>query len=146
MFPGEEKLLLTRIHVPLLFYSPLHVDPGIDSSVASEVDVLPSIATLTLSKFRNNALGRSLFNHSLDDNRSAFFIRHQYGPEIGVIQNDHLFQMKADGSNKRLHNIFAEEPERNLYDIQRKLGKKLERFTRDYYETAKYLRYNNHID
>jgi arylsulfatase A-like enzyme len=143
MFAAEEKLLLTRGHVPLLFYAPGQLKPAVFDKVGSQVDLLPSIAGMILPQYRNTTLGRDLLDPQYDSARYAFTIRHQYGPEIGLIGKDHVFRMHADGSNKRLFNIFSPDPEINMIEQLPDISQQMGQFTRDYYETIKYMRYHN---
>ncbi len=143
MFAGEEKLLLTQGHVPLLFYSPKHLKPTVIDQVSGEVDVLPTIASLTLPEYRNNTLGRDLFDPASKNNQHAFIIRHQYGPEIGMIGKEYLFRIHANGQNKQLYKIYSDMPEENLVEQEPGRAKQMEELTSSYYETIKYLRYNN---
>ena len=143
MFPGEEKLLLTRYHVPLLFYAPRLIRPGVRSVVASEVDLLPTIAGLTLDSYLNTAFGRDLLDPRFDGRRYAFTIRHQYGPEIGLIGTDYVYRRRVDGSEQTLNAIFAERPEKNLLKFRRGIAAGMEELLSAYYETIKYLRFNN---
>ncbi len=145
MFPGEEKLLLTQGHVPLLLYAPKSLAPDTISKVASEVDLLPTIASLTLSDYRNNTIGRSLFDQQYDNERYAFTIRHQYGPEIGLIGEEYLFRMHADQTNRQLYKIFSENPGENLVEENKPLADQMMLRLNNYYETVKYLRYNNKL-
>ena len=48
MHPSEEKLLLSRGHVPFLLHAPMLLEPARYDKVASEVDILPTLAGLIL--------------------------------------------------------------------------------------------------
>ncbi len=143
MYPAEEKLLFTRYHVPLVFYAPGMLQPAVYDKVASEVDLMPTIAGLTLPEYRNTTLGRDLFNPKFDDERYAFTIRHQYGPEIGLIGRDYVYRRKADGSGRRLHSVWSETPEKNLLRENPEKAESLETLLQAYYETIKYMRFHN---
>lgn len=143
MFAAEEKLLLTRGHVPLLFYAPNQLKSAVLDKVASEVDLMPSIAGMILPRYRNTTLGRDLFDPKYDANRYAFTIRHQYGPQIGLIGKDYVFRMRADGTDKNLFSIFSPTSELNMIQQLPEKARQMELLTRDYYETIKYMRYHN---
>ena len=70
---------LTRYHVPLLFYAPGRIAPARIRSVASMVDVLPTIAGLAGVTVRNTTLGRDLLARERADGGAgnvAFIIDH----------------------------------------------------------------------
>jgi hypothetical protein len=70
---------LTRYHVPLLFYAPGRIAPARVGSVASMVDVLPTLAGLAGVPVRNTTLGRDLLARERADGGAgnvAFIIDH----------------------------------------------------------------------
>ncbi|MBL9187767.1 MAG: sulfatase-like hydrolase/transferase [Opitutaceae bacterium] len=89
--PAWTDQQLTRYHVPLLFYAPGRLAPQRLHSVASQVDVLPTIAGLAGVAHRNATLGRDLLRQQqIDGGRSnaAFIVDHNT-KTIGLIQGSH---------------------------------------------------------
>ncbi|MDP3070190.1 MAG: LTA synthase family protein [Opitutaceae bacterium] len=89
--PAWTDQQLTRYHVPLLFYAPGRLAPRRIHSVASQVDVLPTIAGLVGVAHRNATLGRDLLRQQqIDGGRSnaAFIVDHNT-KTIGLIQGPH---------------------------------------------------------
>jgi phosphoglycerol transferase MdoB-like AlkP superfamily enzyme len=144
MHRGEDQLLLTRYHVPLVIYAPGLIREGkIFDKVAGEVDVLPTIARIASIPYVNSTLGRDLLDDRYDAYRYAFTIRHKYGPEIGLIGDKFLFLTNTAGTTKRLHQIYSDTPRKNVIGDFPEVAAELERLCRGLYETAKYLRFHN---
>ena len=144
MFKAENQLLLNRYHVPLLIYAPGLIKGGKQfNKVASEVDVLPTIAGLASIPHINSAFGRDLLDSRYDGQRYAFTILHRLGPEIGLIGEKFYFLTDVAGKNKRLHQIYAETPRINVIDKFPEVALKMEILCRGIYETAKYIRIHN---
>jgi phosphoglycerol transferase MdoB-like AlkP superfamily enzyme len=89
--PAWTEQQLTRYHVPLLFYAPKRLAPQRLSSVASQVDVLPTIAALAGVPHRYATLGRDLLRQQrIDGGRSnaAFIVDHNT-KTIGLVRGSH---------------------------------------------------------
>jgi phosphoglycerol transferase MdoB-like AlkP superfamily enzyme len=144
MYRSEDQLQLTKYHVPLLIYAPGLIDEGkVDEKVASEVDVLPTIAGLAEIAYVNSTLGRDLLDSRFDGMRYAFTISHRQVPEIGLISNDFYFLANADGTNRRLHAIAGDRPGENVMDEYPEITSTVEPLCHGLYEAANYIRYNN---
>jgi phosphoglycerol transferase MdoB-like AlkP superfamily enzyme len=144
MHKSEDQLLLTRYHVPLVIYAPGLIKQGkIFDYVASEVDVLPTIAGIASIPNVNSTLGRDLLDDRYNTRRYAFTIRHKYGPEIGLIGDQFFFLTHVAGTKKRLHQIYSDTPRKNVIDEFPEVAAKFEQLCRGFYETAKYMRFHN---
>ena len=140
----ESKYLLTGFHTPLVFYAPgLITRPATYDKIASEVDLLPTLAGLAAHGYTNTTMGRDLLNTDFDDQRYAFTISHHSIPEIGLISQDYYFRMYANGKNKVLLHTSSDTPLKNIIEQQPAVAKKMEQLTRDIYETTKYMRFHN---
>src|SRR5215203_437998 len=144
MFPKAwTENALTTVHVPLLFYSPLF-KPERRSTISSQLDVLPSIAGLLSVPFRNNALGRNLFDSALftDPLRSSSaFIIDPDEKKIGMIAGDHYFRKTIGKPAYELVSIRNNDPvPQPVADSARA---KLNAYADAFYETARYLLYHN---
>jgi phosphoglycerol transferase MdoB-like AlkP superfamily enzyme len=144
MFPGEEQLMLTEYHVPLVFYAPgLITQAKMISTVASEVDVLPTVASLAGLTYTNTTFGRDLFNPEFDDKRYAFTFERIHPPMLGLIGDEYYFKMRDDDTDKQLYNIHSATPKKNLSKSLPDLSAKLAELAQAYYESIRYIRYNN---
>lgn len=100
MFPGAwTKSRLTSEHVPLLFYAPQLLQPQRVNRIASQVDVLPTIAGLCKLSYTNTTLGRDLMDSLNYPKQLAFIV----DPDNGMagIVNDSIFYRHSILSNKK---------------------------------------------
>jgi phosphoglycerol transferase MdoB-like AlkP superfamily enzyme len=140
----EQELLLTRLHVPLLIYAPGRLGPPrVIDTVASEVDVLPTLAGLAGRPYVNTTFGRDLFDPRFDGRRYAFTILHMPVPQLGLIGPDHYFAIKADGRGAQLFRTAADLPPENVIASQPEIARPMEEICRGIYEYARFIRYHN---
>ncbi|MFA5529986.1 MAG: LTA synthase family protein [Thiohalomonadaceae bacterium] len=139
---AETQLGLNAHRVPLVIHAPGRVAPRIDSRVASQLDVLPTVAHLAGQSYRIRTLGRDLLDARRDEEDYAFIINHGRR-EIGVVGEHHLLRMHTESGEARLYRLdhddvredfAAREPERAAH--MRGLALAL-------YETAKYMLHHN---
>ena len=135
-------------HVPLLFFSPKYLQPKRAGEVCSQVDILPSIASLAGIKYTNTTIGRNLFD-SLADKKATLltagypaFIMDHDNNTIGLVTNEYYFLKSLKDKKQELFSVKNNLPIPQLPatdSIKNYLGK----LTSAYYETANYLLYNN---
>ncbi|MBD0331766.1 MAG: LTA synthase family protein [Chitinophagaceae bacterium] len=132
----EERL--TDEHVPLLFYAPKLLAPQSRSEVVSQIDVLPSVASLTGSNYVNTTLGRNILTQR-NKNHYAFIIQHDEG-QIGIITDSFYFTKNLNFKKEDLH--FLKDNRYTSAQRDSIIGKMSE-FTTAFYETAKWMLVNN---
>ncbi|HVE60807.1 MAG TPA: sulfatase-like hydrolase/transferase, partial [Chitinophagaceae bacterium] len=132
------KERLTTSHVPLLFYAPKLLKAEKHDEVVSQIDVLPTIASLTGQKYLNTTLGRDVLNNN-EGNDYAFIIHHDEG-EIGMVTNEFYFTKNLNFSDEELH-LFSSS---NYSTAQKdSIKTKMSEVTTAFYETAKWMLLNN---
>ena len=142
---AEQALEIGQYHVPFVLYGPGLIKQGkIFDIVASQVDVLPTIAGMAGLPFLNTTLGRNLFDTRFDSQRYAF-IQSRRGvlPEIGLLSNDFYLVMNADETNIRLYPYHSGTP---TQDVGKKFPdqvREMSQLCAGLYHTAKYLLYHN---
>jgi arylsulfatase A-like enzyme len=129
---------LTRNHVPLLFYAPGRLKPQRINRVCSQVDVLPTIAGIAGIPYVNHALGRDLFDSSVIRQPGAYIVNNDLRYH-GFIRQDG-FYYKYEKTNKEKFFPFAPAP--SLTSNGSSLDS-LRRFSDGWYESAKFLLFNN---
>jgi phosphoglycerol transferase MdoB-like AlkP superfamily enzyme len=141
---GERELELTRYQTPLVIYSPGIIEPKVIDTVASTVDVLPTIAGLLGLDCVNKTIGRDLFDARFDDSRYALTLTRQ-GPGhlLGLIGEDYYFLIASDGDGPRLHRIYANRPSENLIEELPDVADQYQMRLFAIYETVKFMRYHN---
>jgi phosphoglycerol transferase MdoB-like AlkP superfamily enzyme len=135
------ELLLTRLHVPLLFYSPQLLQPQLVQHVCSQIDVMPSIATLLKTPYSNTSMGQSLFDSTYIYRQNAFTVDHELHT-IGMANNDYYYRKnvitgKIDFASIKKGSTVPVNKETD--SIKNKLGILADA----YYHTSKYILYNN---
>ena len=141
---------LTCEHVPLLFYAPKLLAPKRVHEISSQVDILPSIASLAKIPFRNNTFGRNLFDtvaaysqykSFLPKQHYAFIIDHDV-KTIGLVSDQYYFVKNLKTGKQEFVSVTGNEPVVNdagTDSIKNNMGN----ITDAWYETAKYLLLNN---
>ena len=145
--PAWTEQRLTSYHVPLLFYAPKRLKPQRVHSVASQVDVLPTVAGLAGIPHRSRALGRDLIRQqTIDGGRSnaAFIVDHNT-KTIGLIKGAHYGSHQlGTGRQEFVWADFTSPQPAGGLDADREEHKLL---TTAFYETARYLlRHNKKSD
>ena len=130
-------------HVPLIIHSPKYIKPGEDARVASEMDVMPTVAGLAGVPYKTRSLGRDLFNPKFDNYRAAFSYN-WYAPfHLSLIDKDFYFEYIPYNNQGRLVRHTDFHPEENLKDQLPAKYSEMETLSKGLYETAKYLLYHN---
>lgn len=141
---SEEQLRISGLRVPLVMYGKgIIQEPGTFDKVASQVDVLPTIADLTQTSYINSTMGRSLLDDAYDDRRYAFTIEHGGGRVIGLLTDAYYFMMRYDGSGEKLHRLDSETPRDDIASAYPQLTQELAEYTAAYRDTIEYMRENN---
>jgi phosphoglycerol transferase MdoB-like AlkP superfamily enzyme len=100
--PILTELRLLRFHVPLLFYAPQLLRPGGRQihSVASQLDIAPTLLRLVGDASPHQHWGRDLFSRRDDDPGSAYFKPSETSSEAGWAVGDKLLVKTNDGQTR----------------------------------------------
>ncbi len=136
-------------HVPLLFYAPQLLQPKRIHEVCSQVDILPSLASLAKMPYRNTTFGRDLFDTVVPLQFKSFTLPEKYAfvmdhgvNTIGMVSNQYYYLKNLKSGKEEMVSITGNEPV-PVNPHTDSLRRSLSRFTDAYYETAKYLLLNN---
>lgn len=135
---------LTCEHVPLLFYAPGFLQPNRISSVCSQVDVLPSIASLAQIPYNNSTFGRNLFADTIvtpANEKYAFIIDHDV-KTIGLVSNRYHYLKNFKTGTEEMVSVTDNNPVPANAQTD-SIKNHLRQLTDAYYETSKYLLLNN---
>ncbi len=130
---------LVSEHVPLLFYYPGFVRSVRDNRVASQLDVLPTIAGILRQPYTNSALGRDLTDSSYTDRYA--FIANPDLQSIALVGNKVYFEKSKSGVVKLVS--MTDEPLTATQAEQDSIMKRMQKITEAFYETSRYLLLNN---
>jgi len=130
-------------HVPFIIHSPKYIQPSVEERIASEMDVMPSVAGIVGVPFKTRSLGRDLFNTENDTYRAAFSYN-WYAPfHISLIDKDYYFEMIPSNDEGTLKKWNAENPNQEMKEIDKEKYQEMKRLTKGLYETSKYLLHHN---
>jgi phosphoglycerol transferase MdoB-like AlkP superfamily enzyme len=134
---------LSGMYTPLIIYAPHLLKHQVITKVASELDLLPTMAGLAGIAYDDTTLGRDLFDPKYDDRREAFTITHYRVPEIGLLSKDYYYMTMADGKDPRLFALGDHFDNKNLLNERPEVAKRMHDLTMGIYETSKYMLYHN---
>ena len=141
---SDAQLNLQGLRVPLVLYGKSVISNAkVFDTIASEVDVLPTIASVTKTSYLNTTLGRDLTDNTFDENRYAFTIEHGGGRTIGLISDEYYLLMRPDGSNKRLHHLTGDNPRADVSAEKPEMADLLTQKLSAIWDTIRYMRENN---
>jgi phosphoglycerol transferase MdoB-like AlkP superfamily enzyme len=140
-----EKQLSNGYHVPLVVHSPKFIKPGVDDKLASEMDVMPTVAGLAGIPYRTRSFGRDLFNPKFDSYRAAFSYNWSAPFNLSLLDKDYYFEyIPYNGQGKLInHNGSTAAAGENLKEKNPDKYKQMEELALGLYETAKYLLHHN---
>ncbi|RYY90925.1 MAG: LTA synthase family protein [Chitinophagaceae bacterium] len=141
MPPAWTSEQLENFHVPLLFYSPKYLRPEARSTLSSQIDIMPSIASLASVPARYTALGKNLFD-SVGTNPQRWNSTFVFSPNdgtIGYFEGNLLYRREIDGKMRRLLTLFGGPvpKDNNLVKTH------MDDFVLGWWETNRYLLYHN---
>jgi phosphoglycerol transferase MdoB-like AlkP superfamily enzyme len=141
---SEEQLRISGLRVPLVMYGKgIITEAGVFDKVASQVDVLPTIASITQTSYIDSTLGRDLLDERFDKNRYAFTIEHAGGRTIGLITDELYFMMNFDGTDMKLHRLDSATPREDVSAQHPEMTTRLAEYTAAMRDTIQYMRDNN---
>ncbi len=135
---------LDGYHVPMLFYAPGLIEPKRYHTVASQVDMLPTLAGLANITYTNTTLGRDLLKppaaYTGERDNVAFIMDHN-NKNQGVVKDSLYYnRMPAGGKEAFVWANFAQAPTSIPGDTIRNTYSRL---TTAFFETARYMLMNN---
>ncbi len=142
---AEESLKLGTYHVPFVIYGPGLIRKGrVFDILATQMDVLPTIAGMTGSPFLNTTLGRNLLDTRFDSQRYAFIeTKRGSAPEIGLLSDDFFLVMNVEGTNISLYPYYSQTPTENVGEKFPNQVRQMSQLCLGLYHTSKYLLYHN---
>jgi phosphoglycerol transferase MdoB-like AlkP superfamily enzyme len=129
---------LTNMHVPLLFYAPSILQPKEYSIPVSQVDVMPSIASICNIPYTNTTMGKNVFN-TVQQNNNAIFLYDDFNQQIGVLNNEYYYGYQLKNPSKP---IFESVVNNNIVKND-SVQKQMDVLTKTMYETSKYMLIHN---
>jgi phosphoglycerol transferase MdoB-like AlkP superfamily enzyme len=151
-YPGDHSpsylnhTQLTGMQTPLIFYAPKLLKPRRLQEVASELDLLPTIAGLAGTEYTNTTLGRDLLDPRFDKDRYAFIFTHSSDYMLGLLSKDYYLTVLQDGSKTVLYDINAKDDRENVAAAHPEQTDKMRNLALGIFETTKYMLHHNKPD
>jgi phosphoglycerol transferase MdoB-like AlkP superfamily enzyme len=136
-------LTLAIHNVPFVIYAPGLLPKGRrEHGIATQMDILPTLASLLGRPYRTATLGRDLLDPAFRDKAAAFtFTTFRRPPRFGLLQGDYYLNVNPDGGAALFRtdqpdpaDLAAAEPERKAQML---------RLGRAFHEWSKYLLTHN---
>jgi phosphoglycerol transferase MdoB-like AlkP superfamily enzyme len=87
---GKTDLPIENFHIPLIVYAPRHVAPGRIDTLASQIDVAPTLLALLNFSYRSSFFGHDIASEGRSHQR-AFLANYQ---TIGYLEDDILVELR----------------------------------------------------
>lgn len=134
--PAYQACALQAWNTPLLLYAPGgQIRPGQDDAPHSQLDIFPTMASLTGIPFRTSTLGRDMLAPGNDESAMVFISENVTRM---LIQGGYIYRNTPESLYRLdapvLENLLEKEPER---------AENMRQTMIDFYETTKFLLYNN---
>jgi phosphoglycerol transferase MdoB-like AlkP superfamily enzyme len=127
-------------HIPLLFYAPSLLTPQLHSEPVSQIDVLPTIASMIQQPYTNSTLGRDLLDTTKNPN-AAFIIYHAPG-WVGVVNENYFYRKNIHMKSDELVSV-TNKPINLTNSQQDSVKNNMAQLTNAIYETAKWMLIHN---
>ena len=128
-------------HVPLLFYAPQLLAPKRYDRIASQIDILPSIASLVGITYRNTTLGRDLFDTASSQRQELAFIIDHDVKSVGLVSGQYYYLRNLTSGKEEFVPMKPGIPSKGPAADSSKSY--LGTMTNAWFETARYLLLNN---
>ena len=129
---------LTNMHVPFLFYAPSILQPKEYAMPVSQVDVMPSIASLCNIPYTNTTMGKNVFT-TVQQNKNTIFLYDDFNQQIGVLNNEYYYGYQLKNPSKPIF----ESVVNNKVVKNDTAQKQMDILTKAMYETSKYMLIHN---
>ena len=141
---SKSTLDLGSLRVPFVIWAPdLISKPEVFNKVASEVDVLATLAAISGQDYTASAIGRDLLAPEYDQQRYAFTLEYGQPAKIGLVGKDFYLRMHTDAQQAMLYRINSDSPMENLADQYPEITTKMKDLTMGIYKTTQYMAYHN---
>jgi membrane-anchored protein YejM (alkaline phosphatase superfamily) len=97
---------LTQNHVPLLYYSPELIQPAKHHRIASQIDLLPTLAGICKIPYTNYSLGRDLLD-TLNSKQFAFLFGDNN--QASIIDSQYLYRRQINGGKEEFFSLLGND-------------------------------------
>lgn len=138
----EYELANGGVHATCFIYSPGNVQPQEINHAVSLVDVYPTMATMVGMPIKNYTLGQDMLDSSHTGRYAFSTFAKNLQPYIAVIGERYQYEINMQTQETNLYD-FQGDPLKNVKSQQPDTAKALDNLTRAFYESTRYLMFNN---
>lgn len=131
---------LTSHHVPLLYYAPKLISAQRNSTIASQIDVLPVLAGISRIPYQNTTLGRDLLDPGLKNGFAFLFDLDKN--QIGLVNRQYLFRKRINTTMEEWFSV-VDDNQLSYNSIPADREIEFRKLSEALYEASKYLLLNN---
>ncbi|WP_211303469.1 LTA synthase family protein [Chitinophaga ginsengisoli] len=138
----EYELVSGSVHSTCFIYAPALIKPQVINYAVSLVDVYPTMAKLVGLPFKNYTLGQDMLD-STQTSRYAFasYAKNLQG-YISMIGERYMYEINTKTQDAYLYDMLG-DPLKNVKAQYPDTAKALDNLTRAFYESTRYLIFNN---
>ncbi|HVI47582.1 MAG TPA: sulfatase-like hydrolase/transferase [Chitinophaga sp.] len=139
----EYDMATGGVHVTAFMYGPGHIAPQVITTPGSLLDIYPTMASLAGVPYKNYTLGVDLFDTARQQNKYVFmtYLRNQQ-PYFAVTGERYLYEINMKTHATALYDLQV-DPLKNIQAQQPDTAKNLDNLTRGFFESTRYLMFNN---
>ncbi|MBV8252881.1 MAG: sulfatase-like hydrolase/transferase [Chitinophaga sp.] len=140
----EYEMTTGGVHVTAFMYSPKHITGGqVNTTPANLVDVYPTVAGMVGMPYNNYTMGQDLFDSTVVKGKYTFmtYMRNQQN-YYALMGDQYLYEVNRVTNATALYDLKV-DPQRNIISQQPDTAKYLDNLTRGYYQSTRYLLFNN---
>jgi phosphoglycerol transferase MdoB-like AlkP superfamily enzyme len=102
---GRQELPLENYHIPMIFYSPAHLQPGRVDTLASQIDVAPTVLGLLNFSYRSKFFGHDILREGQQHPRAlmANYLT------VGYYEQGRIVELKPNGRTRVVDAITGHE-------------------------------------
>jgi phosphoglycerol transferase MdoB-like AlkP superfamily enzyme len=127
---------LTQHHVPLLYYAPGLVQAQKINRIASQIDVIPTLAGLARIPYRNSSLGRDLLS---DEAKEQFaFLFDMDNRQVSIVDSSYLFKHQLNTNNNEIYSILHNSKVDRTPAVEARMNE-LKVLSEAFYEAGKFM-------
>jgi phosphoglycerol transferase MdoB-like AlkP superfamily enzyme len=89
---GRQELPIDNYHIPMIIYAPAHVQPGRVDSIASQIDVSPTVLGLLGMSYRSHFFGQDILREGATHQR-ALMANYQ---TVGYYERGRIVELKPN--------------------------------------------------
>jgi phosphoglycerol transferase MdoB-like AlkP superfamily enzyme len=142
--PFPEFEMATYVtHVPCIIYNPKTLAPARVTHAGSLLDVYPTVAEMVGMPYTNYTLGKNLLDSAGAQERFAFiwYVRGLNG-YMGAVNDRYLYEIDIRSDSTGLYDLRADAL-KNVQAQNPAVSRNMDNLTRGFYESARYLMFNN---